>query len=381
MPRANESVLRIGCFTECYRPIINGIVASIDALREGLHLAGHETLCLAPDFPGKDSDETTIIRLPSLPLPTQTGYRLTLPLSTRELDARIGAPLDVVHAHSQFITGTFAARYARAHDVPLVFTYHTMLEEYAHYAPFPQPLTRRFLAARTRAVAARAAAVIAPSETAAHYLQELGIRMPIAVVPSAIDAERFRAAPRDEPLRRRLGGGDGSVLVLCVGRLAREKEPALVLGALAHLPDRFRLAFAGDGPLRGALEQAAADLGVAERVRFAGAIRPEAMPAVYACADVVAFASRTETQGLVLAEALAALRPIVAVDTPQARETAGTAAIYAPATPEGLAAAIERGAVESPDQSAIHLALNRCTIIEQARRIETVYRAALGGRA
>ena len=133
-------VVRVGFFTECYKPIVNGVVVSIDALRDGLFARGVEVTTIAPHFPHFIDDEHGVVRVPSLPLPTQTAYRLCVPYLNAD-DRRRMRGIDLVHAHSPFVTGWMGASYARRHRIPLVFTYHTRLAAYAHYAPFDRGAT------------------------------------------------------------------------------------------------------------------------------------------------------------------------------------------------------------------------------------------------
>lgn len=359
--------MRIGFFTECYRPIVNGVVASVEASREGLRRARHDVICITPSVPGYEDAENDVIRIPSLPLPTMTGYRLTVPVA---LDRRIGA-LDIVHAHSLFITGHLAARCARVQGVPLVFTYHTRLDQYAHYAPFGRELTRRGLAARTRSFANAAAAVVTPSADAARYLVSIGVGTRIEVVPSPVDLAALAAGRRREDVRARLGAERGDLLVLVAGRVAWEKNPRLALAAAAAAP-RVRLAFAGEGPARAALEDEAARLGIAARVRFAGLVAPAEMPDLYASVDALLFPSTSETQGLVLAEAMAAGLPIVAVQSAATREIAGGAAAIVAPDAGAIAQALE-SIGPGRRQSAIQLASRRFSIEEQAGRLTALY--------
>jgi 1,2-diacylglycerol 3-alpha-glucosyltransferase len=371
--------LRIGFFTECYRPVVNGVVSAIVAMREGLRAAGHEVVCITPTVPSYEDVETAIVRLPSCPLPSSSGYRLTLPAATRSIDGRLERPLDVVHAHSQFITGGMALRYARDHAVPLVFTYHTRLDFYAHYVPFERNLVRRGLAAWTRAYANSANAVVAPTAEVRRYLTALGVTAPIEIVPSPVDLERFASGRRRQDLRAAMGAGSRETLALCVGRLAREKNLELAFAVCAAAGPRIRLALAGEGPLRRRLERLARELGIAERVRFLGPVAPAAMPDYYASADALLFPSVSETQGLVLVEALAAGLRIVAVDTPQTREVVGDAADLVAPQPAAMARALEAAGPRTPEQSAIQLASHRFTIEEQARKLVALYASVQGG--
>ncbi len=363
--------VRVALFTECYRPIVNGVVGSIDALRDGLHARGVEVITIAPHAPRFTDTDADIVRIPSLPLPTSTGYRLCVPYLGARRRRRVGA-IDVVHAHSPFVTGAMAASFARRHRLPLVFTYHTRLDAYAHYAPFESGATRQALIALTRRYANAAATVIAPTAAIERRLREIGVVVPIAVVPSAIDVTRFAAGRRSAEVRAQLGAAANEPLVLAVARLGREKNLELALDALALLPDA-RLAIVGDGPHRDALERRAADVGIGSRVRFAGPIAHELLPDVYASADAFAFTSLTDTQGLVLAEALAAGLPIVAAESDASRDVVGPAGNVVAAAPAAFAAALRDGLAAGPEQSAVHLAHSRFTVEAQTRRIIALY--------
>ena len=372
--------MRVGFFTECYKPIVNGVVASIDALRDGLCAHGVEVTTVAPHFPRFIDDERDVVRIPSLPLPTQTAYRLCLPY-LNAVDRRRVRGLDIVHAHSPFVTGWMGASYARRHRIPLVFTYHTRLDAYAHYAPFDRATTERAMSELTRRYANWADAVVVPTRAMETWLRDLNVRAPISVVPSAIDVERFAAGRRSPLVRARLGATDDTEpLALVVSRLGMEKNVELALDALARFPE-LRLAVVGDGPHRAALEERARRLGVERRVRFTGALARERLPDVYASADAFVFPSTTDTQGLVLAEALAAGLPVIAADSEASRDVLGEAGRIVPPDAGAMAAAIRAAFAAGRDQSAVHLAFSRFTVEMQTRRILELYREVLAARA
>jgi 1,2-diacylglycerol 3-alpha-glucosyltransferase len=371
--------MHVGFFSECYRPIVNGVVASIDALRRGLDEAGVAVTTFTPRWPGFSDRSDAIVRLPSLPLPTRTGYRLCVPYVNRGDRARMHA-LDIVHAHSPFVTGWMAAHYARANDLPLVFTYHTRIDAYAHYAPFERTATRQAMIALTRRFANAADAVIVPTRAMETRLRELGVHATIAVVPSSIDVARFAAGERSRAVRSMLGANGDEPLVLAVGRLAREKNLELAIDALANTRG-LRLAVVGDGPHRAALERRVAERGLAERVRFAGALDPAQLPDAYASSDALVFPSASETQGLVLVEALAAALPIVALDTPATRDVVGNCGLLVAASPAAIGGALER-AVRTPRSSeATAAAFAGYGTALQTRRVLEVYHGLLGRRS
>ncbi len=344
--------LRVGFFTEIYRPVINGVVASVEGLAEGLRARGHLVYCFAPRMPGYDEADGPVFRMPSLPLPTRTPYRLTLPVVSRRNLNGIIKRLSVMHVHSPFVTGWMGLRYSRRYGMPLVYTYHTQLEAYAHYVPFAPNVTRFAATALTRAFANLTDAVIVPTRAMAQRMLEMGVRARVEIVPSGIDLARFGAGHRDDALRARLGARPGQRLVLSVGRLAREKNIELLLRALAETRDAsLCLAIAGDGPMRRELEELARSSGVSERTRFLGTIAREQLPDLYASADAFAMPSTTETQGLVLAEALAAGARVIASDSAQSRDVLEGAGIIADPTPTGFAQVL-REIPERPDAAA-----------------------------
>lgn len=370
------SQLHVGFFTECYRPIVNGIVASIDALRAGLEAANVTVTTIAPRFPHFVDTDDAIVRIPSLPLPTPTEYRLCVPHLSSADRVRV-AGMSIVHTHSPFVTGWMGANYARRRGLPLVFTYHTRIEAYAHYIPFERRTMEAAAVQLTRSYANAADVVIVPTHAMELRLRELGVRSTISVVPSAIDVARFAAGRRSAAVRALLGGETDTPLALVVSRLAREKNLELAIDALGYTLDGTRLAIVGDGPHRAALEERAHSSGVASRVRFVGALPTQALPDVYASADVFVFPSATETQGLVLAEALAAGLPVVAVDTAASREVLGPRGFLVADDAAAFAAALDAAIVSGRDQSAVHLAQSSFSVELQTQRILEVYRGLL----
>ncbi len=369
--------LHIGFFTECYRPIVNGIVASIDALRSGLETAGVAVTTVAPRFPHFADDRGDIVRIPSLPLPTATAYRLCVPY-VRTVDRSRVSDLAIVHTHSPFVTGWMGANHARRRGIPLVFTYHTRIEAYAHYMPFERRTMEAAAVTLTRSYANTADVVIVPTLAMESRLRELGVHSTIAVVPSSIDVQRFASGRRSAAVRALLGAPDDDPLALVVSRLAREKNLELAIDALGYSRHAgTRLAIVGDGPHRAALEERARQIGVAARLRFVGALPSAALPDVYASGDAFVFPSTTETQGLVLAEALAAGLRVVAVNTPASRDVLAGRGQLVRADARDCAGALDDAISAGRDEGAVHLAHSRYSVKLQTQRILDVYRGLL----
>jgi glycosyltransferase involved in cell wall biosynthesis len=362
--------LRVGLFTEVYHPIVNGVVASIDALRAGLRNDDVDVVTFAPHAHAYIDDvDARIVRFPSLPLPTSTGYRFCIPY-LRNSDRMLARELDVVHAHSPFVSGWFAAAHARRMKIPFIYTYHTQLDAYAHYAPVDARMTRVAMRRLTRVFANRADIVIAPTHAMRERLRELGVVTRIEVVPSAIDDARFANGRRNANDRARLGANDCTRVIIAVARLGREKNLGVAIDALAALDDDVALAIVGDGPQRDELERRVDARGLRERVRFLGRIAPAEMPDLYASADGFVFTSLTDTQGLVLSEAQAAGLAVAAIESPVAREILGAGGTYAANDAGSLAAAL-RAIVDAPRPGP--LAGARFGIGEHAASVRRLY--------
>ena len=335
--------MRVGLFTNNYLPFCGGVTVSVETLRRGLEARGHEAWVLAPRFPGVADVTPRTLRYPSIPAATYPEFSLAIPCSPR-LARRIRAlDFDVFHAHHPFLLGPAARRLARRQGRPLVFTYHTRYDKYAHYVP----LRRSFVEAAARALstrfAARADAIIAPAAVLRDELRARGVGTPIAVVPTGVDLARF--APGDRTAARRARGlDDDALLVLYVGRLDREKSVDRVLAAFERVAGtivRARLLLVGQGTQGEELRRMAAGLNAGNRVTFAGVCPHEDLPDYYRAADLFLFASETETQGLVLAEAAACGLPAVAVNAPGCAEVVhdGDTGVVTKGDPAALAEA------------------------------------------
>jgi len=335
--------MRVALYTNNYVPFCGGVTVSVETLRRGLEARGHEAWVLAPRFPGAAADPPRVLRYPSVPASTYPEFPLAIPFApditarVRELD------VDVFHAHHPFLLGPAAARLAHRQRRPLVFTYHTRYEKYAHYVPLSRALVERAAVALSARFARRADAVIAPSARVRDELQRQGVRAPIAVVPTGVDLTRFRPGDRDAA-RRALGLALDEPLVLYVGRLDREKSVDRLLRAFDHVAGtlpRARLVLVGPGKEAASLRALAGRLPCAPRVLFMGARPHDTLAVCYQAADVFLFASETETQGLVLAEAAACGLAAVAVSAPGCDEVVrdGVTGVLAKPEPTALAEA------------------------------------------
>ncbi len=309
--------------TNTFTPHVGGVASSVASFAAEYRRQGHRVLVVAPGFPGAPAGETDVIRVPAIQNFNGSDFSLRLPVPGFLFPALDRFRPDVVHAHHPYLVGDTALRIAAARGAPLVFTHHSMYERLTGYVAGDSPAVRRFVVELSTGFANLCDGVIAPSGSLAAILRRRGVTAPIAVVPTGVD-------------RARLAGGDGArfraaagipadaFVVGSVGRLSPEKNLAfLVEAACAFLAGRdgARFVVAGEGPSEEELRALVARRGVSGRVRFAGILRGAELADAYGAMDVFAFASRSETQGLVLAEALAAGVPAVALDGPGVRET------------------------------------------------------------
>jgi glycosyltransferase involved in cell wall biosynthesis len=307
--------MRVGLFTNNYLPFRGGVTTAVETLRLGLEALGHRAWVFAPAAQQPHHDPSFVFRYPSIPAPTYPGFSLAVPVSRRLGRLARRLDLDVVHVHHPFLLGVTGRRVARRLRRPLVFTYHTRYEKYAHYVPLPQRLVRGLAVRLACRFANSADLVVAPSDHVAETLRERGVRAPIHVVPTGVDLRLFSPGSR-ERARRRLGLPSEGLMCLYTGRLDREKSLERVLDAfesVAGAVSGASLHLVGKGSHGHALERRAAAGGAARRIVFHGGLGRDALPDYYRAADLFLFASETETQGLVLAEAHACALPAVAV--------------------------------------------------------------------
>ena len=310
--------MKVALFTNNYLPFRGGVTTSVETLRRGLEARGHRAWVFAPRFPGAADSTDRIVRYPSLPAATYPEFSLAVPWS-RAVSQRVRAErFDVFHAHHPFLLGPLARRLAHREGRALVFTYHTRYDKYAHYVPLPRRFVEAAAVGISTRFAARADAVIAPSALIRDELATRGVRTPIAVVPTGVDLAHF--SPGDAAgARRALGLPAGDRVLLYVGRLDREKSVERILAAfelVVGTVPRARLVLVGHGTEADALQRRARALPVGDRITFLGVRPHEALVECYRAAEVFVFASETETQGLVLAEAAACGLPAVTVSGP-----------------------------------------------------------------
>lgn len=310
--------MRVLFISDVYFPRVNGVSTSIRTFRQDLANHGVETLLVAPRYDADVPDEEPgLIRVASGNIPGDPeDRRMRWGPLTRTLGTLPRDEFDLVHIHTPFIAHYAGARFARRSNLPCVATYHTFFEEYAHhYVPaMPKWLGRYLARAFTRSQCDDVQGLIAPSEPMRDVLLEYGVTTPVHILPTGLPADRFVAGDGNR-FRAQSGLPPDRPLMTYIGRVAHEKNIDFLIHVFTKVREsipRAMLVIAGEGPAREALRHRVASLKLESDVFFAGYLdRNTELLDCYAAANVFAFASRTETQGLVLLEAMAQGTPVV----------------------------------------------------------------------
>jgi 1,2-diacylglycerol 3-alpha-glucosyltransferase len=332
--------MRILMISDVYFPRINGVSTSIQTFRRGLHAAGHETILIAPDYPGAAADsEPDILRVPSRGVPRDPEDRAMKLGGIRALRSQLERlEPDLVHIQTPFVAHYQGTALARALRVPVIETYHTYFEEYLHhYVPLMPRAVMRFVARRFTVSQCNVLdALVVPSRAMEQALLDYGVECPMHIIPTGMEMERF-AGGDGQRFRAQLGIAPGQPVLVHVGRIAHEKNIEFLFRMFA-LVVRSKpgavFVVAGEGPALASCKAYVRSLGLTQHVRFVGYLsRERELLDCYRAGDLFVFSSRTETQGLVLLESMALGVPVVST------ARMGTADIVTP----------QRGAQLAPD--------------------------------
>lgn len=303
-------------FTNTYLPHVGGVARSVSTFVEDLRRQGHLVQVIAPRFPDHNlGDEEQVVRVPAIQNFNGSDFSVKLPLPGAIDDAIEDFKPDIIHSHHPFLLGDSAVRVSRSLNLPLVFTHHTLYEQYTHYVPLDSVLLKRFVSDLATQYANLCNYVIAPSSAIKALLLKRGVQSSIDVLPTGIDLDFFSSGD-GKKFRHQHGIDDHSQVIGHVGRLAPEKNLLFLARAVAEaakqIPDA-RFLLAGAGNTEDDIVRVFEELDLKKSLLMVGNTTGSALADCYAAMDVFVFASKSETQGLVLAEALAASVPVVAL--------------------------------------------------------------------
>ncbi|MGZ8185905.1 MAG: glycosyltransferase [Methylobacter sp.] len=314
--------MNIVMLTNTFTPHVGGVARSVETFTDAYRQLGHQVLVVAPEFPNMPQDEANVVRIPAVQNFNGSDFSVVLPVAGLLTEALNEFRPDIVHAHHPYLLGMTALRVARFHTLPLVFTHHTRYEEYTHYVPGNSFTLKRFVIELATRFANLCDQVFAPSESIAALLQERGVATPIAVVPTGLDVVRFNQGDA-QGFRAAMNIPHEAFVVGHLGRLAPEKNLAFLAKAVAaflQTDSRAHFLVVGKGPSEEEIRTIFTRAGLASRLHFAGILELPQLADAYRAMNVFAFASKSETQGLVLAEAMAAGVPVVALDAAGVQE-------------------------------------------------------------
>lgn len=309
--------MKIGIFTDSYKPYTSGVVTSISTFKRELTLMGHDVYIFAPSYPNYDEVEERVYRFFSFPSPTNPDYTLAIPVHPGMKLMMKKIKLDLIHVHSPFTMGRVGLHYARKYRLPLVFTYHTMYDQYVHYVPVAQDLAKDITIKYSKNFCNQCDHIIAPGTKVKEMLLRHEVRTPISVIPTGVPLDKFNGGDAGW-LNRHCNIPSQNRVLLFVGRLTREKNLEFLITSFEKVRKSFphtTLVLTAQGPLESELKNLVVQLGLSLKtdVVFTGALPFDDLVNVYYSADLFVFSSVTETQGLVLIEAMAAGLPVVAV--------------------------------------------------------------------
>lgn len=318
--------MNICMMTNTYLPHVGGVAHSVHSFSEAFRARRHRVLVVAPTFEGSERlparIEKRVVRLPAIQQFNGSDFSVRLPLTWLVNPVLQNFKPNIVHSHHPYLLGDSALRYAADKNCPVVYTHHTLHEEYTHYVPFDSPALKEFVIELCTQYANLCDVVIAPSESIARLIRQRGVESPIEIIPTGIDLKAFGSGRR-ERFRKSHKISEDTFVIGHVGRLAPEKN----LDYLGRAVARFlktnsdaRFLVIGEGPSADTLRKCFENLGLAERLILAGKKTGRDLHSAYAAMDVFAFSSFSETQGMVIAEAMAAGLPVLALDASGVRE-------------------------------------------------------------
>jgi len=312
--------MNIGIFSDTFTPEINGVSTSVTSLFKLLRKYGHHCYMITT---GKGKDvtfENDVMHIPGLELKGLYGYRASFLYNSEAFKIISGLKLDVIHVNTDFGIGQFGYIVGSKLEIPLVYTYHTMYEDYTYYATkgyfdrFSKWAIREF----SRSSIERANEIISPSEKTMNYLRSVGVKKYVNLVPTGFDFSRFEnVKDADEKYLevKKKYNLEGKRVLLCLGRIAKEKSFDVILRDYAIYLSKYQeeesvILFVGNGPQLDELKVLTKTLGIENRVIFVGKVPMDETQYYYHGCDLFLSASVSETQGLTFMEAMASYVPI-----------------------------------------------------------------------
>ena len=310
--------MRIGIFSECYLPTLNGVVISIETFRQELERRGHKFFIFAPQNKECKDIENFVYRYPSFLWPGQEHYPIAWPTlsSSETLKWVKKLNLDLIHTQHIFSMGKLGLKVGKKAAIPVVHTYHTLIAEYTHYVPLFSGISRGVVIGMSRRYCNACNQIVTPSPSMKQVLISYGVTTPIEPIPTGVDLNKFKNPFNQEVLKAQWHIPEGQKILLYVSRIAREKNLDFLFSAIRQLAKKrhdFHLLMVGGGPELGYYRNKVDQWGLDSHITFTDMQPKEQAERFFGAADIFVFSSITETQGIVITESMAAGVPAVAV--------------------------------------------------------------------
>lgn len=326
--------MRIGLFTDTYFPHINGVATSVLMLKNSLEQKGHEVYIVTVNHENVKynySDNDKVIRIPGLKVGIY-DYRLTGIYPLKAVNQIKKWKLDIIHTHTEFGVGTFARIIAKQFSIPLVHTYHTMYEDYVHYIThgYFGDTGKKIVEYLTMFYCDKTISelIVPTKKTYDLFKEKYRVSRDVHIIPTGIELDRFfRKSTTDNVInayKKDLKISDSDFVILYIGRLGKEKSIDFLIDChkeLVKVNKNYKLIIIGDGPDMETLKKQVNKNNLDNNVIFTGKIPWDQVPNYYMLADVFATASKTETQGLTVIEAMAASVPVVCIEDDSFKNT------------------------------------------------------------
>jgi len=308
--------MNIAVFTNNYLPNPYGVSTSIETFRREFEKLGHKVYIFAPHFKGYVDKNPNVFRYPAIDLEIKIKFPLAIPYSRRIGKILENLEIDIIHAQHPNLLGTAAKKWAKKKNIPLIFTWHTLYDQYTDFVPFlPAKFSAGYMIKKSVKFANDADAVVIPTDSIAPILKNWGVKNEMNPVATGVIEEEFKN-PDGKRIREKYEIKDDDILLLLITRLTPEKNVEFVFRSVSGiLKERKNVKFliSGDGYLLPKLQKFCEEEGVSGQVIFSGVISREEIKNYYAAGDIFIHGSKSETQGMILTEAMYMGLPIVAV--------------------------------------------------------------------
>lgn len=308
--------MKIGIFTNNYLPNPYGVTRSIETFRHEFEKRGNTVFIFAPSWKGYQDKNLNVFRYPSIDIKIKFRFPLAIPYSRRMDKVIEKLDLDIIHAQHPNLLGSVAMKWARRKKIPLIFTWHTLYDKYTNFIPFiPAKISAGYMIKKAVKFANLADAVIVPTDSIIPIIRKWGVKNKnIIPIATGVSEEEFSGASRNK-IREKYGIGEDETVLFMVSRLTSEKNVEFVFRSVKNILKRDKIKFlvVGDGYLRRDLEEYCRREKISQKVIFCGEVEREEIKNYYTSADIFVYSSKSETQGMIITEAMYMGLPIVAL--------------------------------------------------------------------